>query len=213
VSAPDPPPDPDRGPDHAADAHDDAAGVDAAAAPATGAEGRGTGIVNFGYVATGLFVVSSTAALVFPHDLAVVAAIVDLVLFAVGCAAFLWAYAVAVGRSREEEIVLAGLFFLSGSAPKPVALRLRSTFAVQVVVAVAAAAIRPFTPLAFGVLVPVLGLGLMGLWGARFGSFAPRPPRPVRTARASPAPGASTPDSEADQGTTADPESVEGDTR
>jgi hypothetical protein len=45
---------------------------------------------------------------------------------------------------------------------------------IQIVVAVATAAARPFTPLAFGILVPLYGLGLAGVWGAAFGTFAPR---------------------------------------
>jgi hypothetical protein len=48
---------------------------------------------------------------------------------------------------------------------------------VQVVVVVAAASIRPFTEVAFGILAPMYGLGLMALWGARHGAFPPRPPR------------------------------------
>ena len=32
-----------------------------------------------------------------------------LVLFAVGCGAFLWAYAVAIGRSRYETVTMAGV--------------------------------------------------------------------------------------------------------
>jgi hypothetical protein len=32
-----------------------------------------------------------------------------------------------------------------------------------------------YSPLAFGILVPVFGLGLCGLWGARYGTFEPRP--------------------------------------
>jgi hypothetical protein len=43
-----------------------------------------------------------------------------------------------------------------------------------VVVAVATAAVRPFTPLAFGILVPLYGLGLAGVWAAAFGTFGPR---------------------------------------
>jgi hypothetical protein len=50
-----------------------------------------------------------------------------------------------------------------------------SLLAAQVVVAVATAAARPFTTLAFGVLVPVFGVGLNGLWAARHGRFPPRP--------------------------------------
>jgi hypothetical protein len=45
-----------------------------------------------------------------------------------------------------------------------------------VVVAVTAAALRPFTALAFSVLVPMLGLGLMALWAARHGRFPVKPP-------------------------------------
>ena len=43
--------------------------------------------------------------------------IVSLVLFAVGMVVFVWAYAVAVGRSRTDLIGIGGLFFLAGSAP------------------------------------------------------------------------------------------------
>jgi len=42
------------------------------------------------------------------------------------------------------------------------------------VVVVAAAAVRPFTPLAFGTLAPLLGLGFCGWWSARFGIFPAR---------------------------------------
>src|SRR5581483_8218546 len=37
--------------------------------------------------------------------------------------------------------------------------------------------------LAFGFLLPVYGLGLCGLWGARHGTFADRPPPPHRRPR------------------------------
>jgi hypothetical protein len=33
---------------------------------------------------------------------------------------------------------------------------------------------RPFTSLAFGVLSPLFGLAMAGLWGARHGSFGAR---------------------------------------
>ena len=91
-----------------------------------------------------------------------------------GCAAFLWAYAVAIGRSRYDDLTMAGVFFLADRvAPARVTRSFRVLLAVQVVVAVATAAVRPFTALAFGVLVPVFGLGLMALWGARHGAFRP----------------------------------------
>jgi hypothetical protein len=45
---------------------------------------------------------------------------------------------------------------------------------VQVVVAVVAAALRPFTELAFGTLAPTLGLALCGWWAVRHGLFEER---------------------------------------
>jgi hypothetical protein len=117
----------------------------------------------------------SAAAAAAPDPLEYVSVPVDLVMFVAGCVAFLWAYAVAIGRSRYEALTMAGVFFLGDQvAPARVTRTLRLLLAVQTVVAVAAAAARPFTALAFSVLAPMLGLGLMALWGARHGRFPPR---------------------------------------
>jgi hypothetical protein len=51
---------------------------------------------------------------------------------------------------------------------------LLGSLAVEVVVALATAAARPYTSVASGILVPVYGLALCGLWAARHGRFAPR---------------------------------------
>ena len=126
---------------------------------------------------TGLFVVVSLLAAALPDTFMPVSVPVDLVLFAVGCGAFVWAYGLAIGRSRYEVLTMGGVVFLGdGVAPPEVTRLLRLTLAVQVVVAVAVAAARPFTALAFSVLVPVLGLGLMALWGARHGRFPAKEP-------------------------------------
>jgi hypothetical protein len=129
--------------------------------------------------ATGVFVVASALAAAWPDTFLPLSVPVDLVLFAAGCGAFLWAYALAIGRSRYETITMGGLFFLGDDvAPPDVTRLLRGAFGVQVVVAVTAAALRPFTALAFSVLVPMLGLGLMALWAARHGRFPAKPPEP-----------------------------------
>ena len=136
-------------------------------------DGAGEGLVRLAVWATVAFTVVSLAAAMAPDPLEYVSVPLDLVLFAVGCGAFLWAYAVAIGRSRYEALTMGGVFFLGdGVAPTRVARTLRAALAVQVVVAVAVAAVRPFTALAFAVLVPMLGLGLMPLWAARHGRFA-----------------------------------------
>lgn len=138
----------------------------------TGTEGAA--IVNASWVGTGAFVATSAVATIVPDALGGVAAAVDVVLFLIGCGAFLWAYGRAVSRSRTDAIGIGGLLFLQASAPKLVRDRLRLALAVEVVTAVACASIRPFTSLAFGILVPVYGLGLSGLWGARHGTFPAR---------------------------------------
>jgi hypothetical protein len=126
--------------------------------------------------ATGVFVVASVLAAAWPDTFLPLSVPVDLALFAAGCGAFLWAYALAIGRSRYETIAMGGLFFLGeGVAPPDVTRLLRGALGVQVVVAVTAAAVRPFTALAFSVLVPMLGLGLMTLWAARHGRFPAKP--------------------------------------
>jgi hypothetical protein len=137
---------------------------------------RGDLICQVAIWATGVFVVASALAAAWPDTFLPLSVPVDLVLFAAGCGAFLWAYALAIGRSRHETITMSGLFFLGeGVAPPDVTRLLRGALGVQVVVAVTAAAVRPFTALAFSVLVPMLGLGLMALWAARHGRFPAKP--------------------------------------
>jgi hypothetical protein len=137
---------------------------------------EGRRIVASSWIGTGLFAVVSVVATVFLGPVRYVAVGVDLALFALGVVVFFWAYAVAVGRSREVEIGIGGLFFLAGpgTAPARVKWHLIGSFAAQVVVGVATASIRPFTTLAFGILVPVHALAHTGLWAARHGRFGPR---------------------------------------
>jgi hypothetical protein len=132
-----------------------------------------------------------------------VAVAVDLGLFAIGCATFLGSYAIALNRSRTDEIGVASLYFLTNKvAPKPVQWRLWAALAVQCIVAVTAASVRPFTTAAFSVLVPMFGLGLNGLWAARHGTFGPRvvPPKTVDAEgdAAADEDGETVPDAEAD---------------
>ena len=136
---------------------------------------EGGGIINLAWAGAAAFLVTALAATIDPDLFGYVSTGVALGLFGVGCAVFLWAYALAVARSRTDLIGIGGLYFLQGTAPKVVAFRLRLALALEVVGAIASSAIRPYTSLAFGVLVPVFGLGLCGLWGARYGVFAPRP--------------------------------------
>jgi hypothetical protein len=107
-----------------------------------------------------------------PGDVA--GAVVALVIFAVGCVLFLAALYLGAQRSRDAEMSVGGWFFLSGVAPSAVRWSLLGSLAIEVVVALATALARPYSTLAFGILVPVFGLALAGIWGARHGAFPPR---------------------------------------
>jgi hypothetical protein len=139
-------------------------------------------IVKLNAALTTIFVVVSVlAVVVFNSPLRRLVAIVDLLLFAIGVATFIWGYFSAVQRSRGDEISVAGLFFLiDGVATNSVMRLMNSALAIQVVVGLGGAIIRRSTDgvsgstLAFGVLVPLLGLGLNGLWASKYGSFGKR---------------------------------------
>lgn len=143
---------------------------------------KGTEIVRTNEVLTALFAVTSVLAVIFfdqPWKLIAVA--VSLVCFSVGVVTFLWGYWTAVQRSRRDNIAVASLYFLADkSAPRALSVRMNSLLATQLVVGLVTALLRSSTDgkagstLAFGILVPVLGLGLNGLWGAQNGEFPPR---------------------------------------
>jgi hypothetical protein len=106
----------------------------------------------------------------------------SMLLFAVGIATTLWAYTRALDRSRVEEVGVANLYLLTGeTAPKHVKRTMSAFLTVQIVAAVAGAWIGvvgldkgDLNALAFGVLVPMFGIGMNGIWAARHGSYGPR---------------------------------------
>ena len=140
----------------------------------------GQGIITASWVATAVFAAAATVATVFPDEVARPVAVFDCVLFLIGVVVFGTAFARGVGRSRTERVEIASLFFLAGpTAPRSVKINLLGAFAVQIVVALVSSSIRLYTSVAFGILVPMLGLGLAGLWGATHGRFPARDPAPA----------------------------------
>jgi hypothetical protein len=140
-------------------------------------------IVRIDIALTAVFVVTAAyAATVFDTTAQWVGAVTAMVLFAVGVAAFLWGFWNAVQRSRTEEIAVTQVFLLAGSpVPAPVRRAMNSVLVVQVVTATITTLARPNGPdgnpgssLAVGFLVPMLGLGLNGLWAAFHGRFPAR---------------------------------------
>jgi hypothetical protein len=135
--------------------------------------GGGRRIVTTDLVVTAVFVVAAVMGVLDPDGLAWGTAVVSVVMFLVGCITFLWAFAIAVGRSRLEAVTLGGVYFLAG-APPSARRPLLGALAVQVVVALTAGIVRIYTPVAFVALAPMFGMGLAGWWGARYVAFPPR---------------------------------------
>ena len=147
-------------------------------------------IVRVNLALTTVFAVTATyAAAVFSTPSQWVGAITAMVLFAIGVFAFLWSYWNAVQRSRTEDIAVAQLYLLLGTAiPSGVRRVMNATLFMQLAVAVITTITRPNGPdgnpgssLAVGFLAPMLGFGLNGLWAAYYGNFATR--THVRTSR------------------------------
>jgi hypothetical protein len=132
-------------------------------------------VVRASWIGTIVFAVGTVLGVVAPDQLQWLGFAVSLALFFAGCAVFVWAFAIAVGRSRTDEIAVASLFLLSG-APSDVRAQLFGSLAVELVVAFGTAAARPYTIAATAILAPVYGLALCGLWSARWGTFPPRKP-------------------------------------
>jgi hypothetical protein len=131
---------------------------------------QGRGIVRTGWIANVVFAVSAIPVALGADDLIGVAIGVALLLFAVATAAFVYAFAVGLARSTQgDDVAVANLFFLQGSAPTPVRRTFLWMFLACLAVAAGTAAWEPF-----GVLVPMLPIGLAGMWAARYGVFPPR---------------------------------------
>lgn len=138
-------------------------------------EMQGQGIVRASWAGTIVFGVGTVAGVVAPDALAWLGFAVSLALFLVGCVVFAWAFVIAAGRSRTDEIAVASLYLLSGS-PSAVRVQLFGSLAVEIIVAFGTAAARPYTIAAAAILAPVYGVGMCGLWAARYGKFPPRKP-------------------------------------
>jgi hypothetical protein len=135
----------------------------------------GRAIVRASWAGTAVFTVASLLGATRPRPFSGMSFAISVALFGAGCLVFLVAFARAVGRSRTEDITVASLFFLMGGSTPPAVQRgLLASLLVEIVAGVAAAAARPFTSQAAGVLAPMWALGLCGLWAARHGRFQPR---------------------------------------
>jgi len=141
-------------------------------------------LVRGNLVGTAVFLLALMIAVPFKGDrlAQVTIGVVSLVLFAIGIATSLWAYTSALERSRAEEVGVANLYLLTGAtAPQAIKRAMVGALVVQIVAALIGAIVgvaglqeNDVNALAFGVLVPMFGIGMNGAWAARYGSYGPR---------------------------------------
>lgn len=132
----------------------------------------GRGLLVADLVGTAAFAAITLVAAITDADAVQVANLaVATVLFLGGCVGFGIGFLRAAGRSRTEVIDLAGLFYLTGSAPDAARRPFLGAWFAQMAVAVAA--IFATSP-PFGVMVPVWGIGLITWWGSVHATFPPR---------------------------------------
>ena len=138
------------------------------------AEFPGHRIIAASLAGTGLFAVTAVPAAAGVDALKLPAAVVSLALFVVSIPLSLVALARAAVRTarQEDRITVGSLFFLQGSAPRPVRRLLLGSLLASLAVTVVTASGEPF-----GVLQPVFPLALCARWSARHGTF-PRIPDP-----------------------------------
>ena len=73
--------------------------------------GPDTPLIRWSWIGTIAFVITAVAAAIEPDWFNIPALVVALCLFAVGIVTMLWAFAIAVNRSRVDAIGVGGLFF------------------------------------------------------------------------------------------------------
>ncbi|QXC62309.1 hypothetical protein KSP35_05755 [Aquihabitans sp. G128] len=133
----------------------------------------GAGILKLDLAGTLLLLAVTVVASLWENDATDLAnLVVSGVLFLGGCLAFAVGFLRGVGRSREEVVDMAGLFYLTGSGPKAVRRVLLGLWFAQIAIAVASVAtVQP----PFAMLAWLWGIGLLPVWGSRHGVFPPRP--------------------------------------
>jgi hypothetical protein len=118
-------------------------------------------------------VVVAAAALTDADAVGLAGLVVSTAMFCGGCVGFAIGFLRAAGRSRTEVIDLAGLFYLTGSAPRAVRRPMLGLWFAQIGVATAAIAV---TDPPFAVMAPVWGIGLITWWASLHATFPTRPP-------------------------------------
>jgi len=136
--------------------------------------GDGHRIVVVAWVSDAVFAATAIPVALGVSALKPVALGVALAMFVLGIVVWAWAFLVAIVRNADgDDIVVSSMFLVQGPVPRRVRAQLFWALGLAVAIAVGTG-----TADAFGILMPMLPLGLIGLWGAKHGTFPPRRDRP-----------------------------------
>ena len=118
--------------------------------------------------------VVATFGLMAPESSGLFVVTACLTMFVLGLLLFVFGLMYGLRRSRVEAVTVAGLFLLQNSAPRSIRRQFAWLTITQLVVALTAAALRPYTDIAFVILAPMLPVGSAALWSAQHGFFPER---------------------------------------
>ncbi len=129
-------------------------------------------LLRIGFAITGIHALATLLSLLLGPTVQNALVAVFGVLFFGGALGCLVAFLVAIGRSRYEQVHLAGAFFLADKVIEPKTRKMAYLMLLaQTLIGVVAASLAPFTPVAFSVLVPLAGMAVVALLGSMCGTF------------------------------------------
>lgn len=96
--------------------------------------------------------------------------VVSSVIFGGTCLLFVIGFLLAAARSRNDDMHLAGLFYLSRVAPDRVRRAFMGLWFIQMAIGVVSI---PFTAPPFGVMATMFGVFVNMVWSARHAAFRP----------------------------------------
>lgn len=152
--------------------------------PGTVAEMDGKALLRLDVAATVLLLAATVVASVCDADAAALANLaVSTVLFLGTCGLFAVGFFLAAARSRDDDLHLSGLFYLSLVAPDAVRKAFMRLWFAQM--AIGAASIGFVAP-PFGVMATMFGVFVNMVWSARYGSFRPHEAEGTNRRRSAP---------------------------
>ena len=134
----------------------------------------GKSLLRLAWQSTLLLAVVAAFGLMAPESSRLFVVTASLTMFVLGLFLFVFGLMYGLRRSRVETVTVAGLFLLQNSAPRSIQKQFAWSTIAQLVVAFTAAALRPYTDIAFVILAPMLPVGSAALWSAQHGFFPER---------------------------------------